>query len=72
MSLRDWLRSSNSSESADASLSASCRAPTTFASNRPKTKRKSADANDLGVDDPKQVRLRAYCFKHVWGQEKIL
>ena len=24
------------------------------------SKRKSVDANDLGIDDPKQVRLRAY------------
>ena len=24
------------------------------------SKRKSADANDLGVDDPKQIRLGAY------------
>ena len=31
------------------------------AAGRPISKRKSSDANDLGVDD-----------KHVWGQEKIL
>ena len=40
------------------------------------SKRKSADANDLGVDDLKQVRLRAYlvnmfrvkkrCFTAAW------
>ena len=43
------------------------------------SKRKSADANDLGVDDPKQVRLRAYpvsmfevkkrCFNVAWYPE---
>ena len=35
-------------------------APTTSAAIRPTSKRKSADANDLGVDDPMQVRQRAY------------
>ena len=39
----------------------------------PMSKRKSADANDLGVDDLKQVRLRA-CVpcKQVCGPEKML
>ena len=42
------------------------------------SKRKSTDANDLGVDDPKQGKLRAYpvsmfgakkrCFNAVWYQ----
>ena len=51
---------------------------TTSAARRPMSKRKSADANDLGVDDPKQVRLRAYpvsmfgakkrCFNAAWYQ----
>ena len=64
MSLRDWLQSSNSSESSESlqglSSSASCSAPTISAANMPMSKRKSADANDLGVDDSKQVRLRVY------------
>ena len=59
MSLRDWLRSSNSSESSEIlqglSSSASCSASTTSAASRPITKRKSADADDLRVDDPKQT-----------------
>ena len=63
MSLRDWLQSSNSIESSKGlqglSSSASCSAPTTSAASRPMSKRKSADANDLGVDDPKPLRLRA-------------
>ena len=42
------------------SSSSSYRAPTASATSRPTSKRKSADANDLRVDDPKQVRLRAY------------
>ena len=42
------------------------------------SKRKSADANDLGIDNPKQVMLRAYpvrmfgtkkrCFNAAWYQ----
>ena len=82
MSLRDWLHSSNLSESIVSlqgfSSCASCSAPTTSAARRPMSKRKSADANDLGVDDPKQVRLRAYpvsmfgakkrCFNAAWYQ----
>ena len=46
--------------------------------HRPMSKRKSADANDLGVDDPQQVRLRASsvnmfgakkgCFNAAWYQ----
>ena len=64
MSLRDWLQSSTSIESSESlqglSSSASCSAPTTSTASRPTSKRKSADANDLEVDDPKQVRLRAY------------
>ena len=47
-----------------ARLPASVSAPATSAASRPMNKRKSADANDLGVEfgiwDPKQVRLRAY------------
>ena len=38
---------------------ASCSALPTSAAGRPMSKRKSADVNDLGVDDPKQVRLGA-------------
>ena len=64
MSLRDWLQSFNSSESSESLLglssSASCSAPAISAASRPMSKRKSADANDLVVDDPQQVRLRAY------------
>ena len=58
------MQSSNSSESFESfqglSSSASCSAPTTSVASRPTTKRKTADANDLGVDESKQVRLRAY------------
>ena len=82
MTLRFWLQSSNSSESSESlqglSSSASSSTPTTSAASRPMSKRKSADANDLGVDDPKQVRLRAYpismfgakkrCFNAAWHQ----
>ena len=61
MCLRDWLQSSNSSVSCESlqsfSSSASCNAPTTSAASRPMSKQKPADANDLGVDGPKQVRL---------------
>ena len=64
MSLRDWLQSFNSSLSSeslqDFSSSTSCGAPTTSAASRTKSKRKPADANDLAVNDPKQVRLCAY------------
>ena len=63
MSLRDWLQTSNSSESSESlqgfSLCASCSALTTSAADRPMSKRKSADANDLGVGNPKQIRLCA-------------
>ena len=59
MSLRDSLQSSNLSESnkslQDFSLSAGCRAPPTSAASRFMSKQKFADANDLGVDYPKQV-----------------
>ena len=59
MNLRDWWQSSDSSESPQSlqglSSSASCSAPTT-----PMSKRKSSDANYLGVYDPKQIRLHAY------------
>ena len=82
MSLRDWLQSSNSSESTESlqglSSSASCSAPTSSVASKPMSKRKSPDANDLVVDDPKQVRLRAYsvsmfgatkrCFNAAWYQ----
>ena len=64
MSLIDWSQSSNFSESFEnllgLSLSANCSASTTSAASRSMSKRKSADAHDLGVDDPKQVRLRSY------------
>ena len=52
-------------------------APTTAAARRLTSKRKSADANDLEVDDSKQVRLRAYpasifgCFNAAWYQGGI-
>ena len=62
--LRDWLQSSTSSESSESlqglSSSACCNASTTSAASRFMSKRKSADANDLEVDDPKHVWLRAY------------
>ena len=80
MSLRDWLQNSNSRESSESlqglSLSASSRAPTTSAASRRMSKQKSADVDDLKVDDPKQIRLRAYpesmfgakkrCFNSAW------
>ena len=72
------MGSSNLSESSELSSSSRCSAPTTSAVNRHMTKRKSANANDLVVDDPKQVRLRAYpvskfgakkrCFNAAWCQ----
>ena len=59
MRLRDQLQSCNSSENSVSlqglSSSACCSAPTTSAASRPMSKQKFADANDLGVDDPKQV-----------------
>ena len=64
MILENWLQRANSSESSDSlqglGSSASGSAPTASAASRPTSKRKSADANDLGDDDPKRVRLRAY------------
>ena len=66
MNLRFRLQSSNSSESSESlqglSSCASCSAPTSAAS-RPMNKRKSADANNLGVDDQKQVWLLAYLVR---------
>ena len=73
---------SNSSESPESlqglSSSPCCSAPTTSAASRPMSKRKSANANDLGVDGSKQVRLHAYpasmfgakkrCFNAAWYQ----
>ena len=60
MSLRDWWQSSNSSESLQGlGSSAGCIPPTTSAASRPMSKRRSADANNLGLDNPKQVRLRS-------------
>ena len=60
MSLRDCLQSSNWSESFESLLglssAASCSAPTTSAATRTMSKRKPADANDLGVDDLKHLR----------------
>ena len=73
MSLREWLQGSNLSESSESlqglSSAASCCAPTTSATSRPMSERKSADANDLGVDDPKQVWLRAYSVS-IFGTKK--
>ena len=80
MNLKDWLQSSNSSESLqDLRLCASCSVPTTSAASRHMSKRKFADVNDLGVDDPRQVSLRAYpasmlrakkrCFNAAWYQK---
>ena len=67
--LKNWLQSFDSSESSeslqDLSSSASCIALITSAASRPISKRKSADANHLGVDDPKQIRQRAEACKHV-------
>ena len=58
------MQSSNSNESFESlqglSSSASCSTPTTFTTSRPMSKRKSADVNDLGADDPKQARPRSY------------
>ena len=63
MSLRDWLQSFNSSKSSKSLLDFrsfdSCSAPTTSAASRLTRKRKSAYANDLGVNDPKQIKLGA-------------
>ena len=84
MSLRDWLQSSNSCESSESlqglCSSASWSAPTASVASRSMSKRKSADASDLRVDDPKQVRLRAYsvsmfgatkkCFNAGWYQRR--
>ena len=73
MSFRDWLQSSRSSESSESlqglSSSGSCSAPRTSAASRLISKRKFADANDLVVDDPKQVRLRAYS-ESMFGAKK--
>ena len=64
MSMRNWLQSTNLSESSESlqgiSSSACCSARTTSAASRHMNKRKCADGNDLGVDDPQQIRLRAY------------
>ena len=76
MSLRDWLQSSNSSESSKSlqglSSSASCSAPTSSVASKPMSKRKSDDANDLVVDDPKQVRLRAYSVSMFGATKRCL
>ena len=70
------MQSFDSSESSESlqglSSYASCSAPTTSAASRPMSKQKSADANDLGVDDPKRVRLRAFLVSIFEAQEKIL
>ena len=68
MSLRDWLQSSYSSESSKV-FKVLARLLATSASSGPMGKQKSADANDLGVDDPKQGRLRAYPVS-VFGAKK--
>ena len=76
MSLKGWLQSSDSSESSETlqgfSWSASCSARTTSAGSRPMRKRNSADANDLKVDDPNQVRLRAYPVCMVGAKKRCL
>ena len=67
------VESFNSSESSESlqglSSSASCSALSASAANRPMSKRKSADADDLRVDDRKQVRLRAYLVS-MFGAKK--
>ena len=50
-------------------MSAGCSASTTSAASRPMNKRKSADANDLEIDNTKQVRLHAYAVS-MFGAEK--
>ena len=64
MSLRDRLQSSNLSENSEnlqgLSSSISCSARATSGASSSISKLKSSDANDLGVEDPKKVRLRAY------------
>ena len=76
MRLRDQLQSCNSSENSVSlqglSSSACCSAPTTSAASRPMSKQKFADANDLGVDDPKQVRLRAYLASMFRAKKRCL
>ena len=76
MSARNWLQSSNSRESSeslqDLSSYTNCSAPTTSAASRHMRKRKSAGANDLGVDDLKQVRLRAYPVSMFGANKKCL
>ena len=48
----------------------SCSAPTASGASRSMSKQKSADSNDLGVDDTKQVRLRAYPVSMFWAKKK--
>ena len=58
------MQSSYLSESSESlrgfSSSASCGAPTTSDASRLMSKQKSTNGDDLGVDDPKQARLRGY------------
>ena len=63
----DWRESSESLK--DLSSSASCSVPTTSAASKPMSKRKSPDANDLGIDDLKQVKLLSYPVS-VFGPKK--
>ena len=67
------MQSSNSSETSQSlqglSSSASCSAPTTFTASRPMSKRKFADVNDFGADDPKQAMPRSYPVS-VFGAKK--
>ena len=74
----DWRESSKSLKGLSSSASFSVLVPTTSAASKPMSKRKSADANDLVVDDLKQAKLPAYlasmfepkkrCFNAAWYQ----
>ena len=70
MYLSDWFHSSSESFACLRGLGSSVSSSTPPNAKRtPTSRRKSADAYDLGVDGPKQVRLHAY---RVWGKEKML
>ena len=68
------MQRANSRKSSDClqglSSSASCSGPTTSAASRPASKRQSVDVNNLGVDDPKQVRQRAYPVSMLGAKKK--
>ena len=74
MSVRNWLQSSNSNESSESlqglSSSACSSTPIIFTASKPISKRKSANANDLGVDHPKHVSLRAYPVSMFWVKKR--